>query len=235
MGETHRSPGKFCCIAMGPQSGASGISVGWWWWRPRRCLFFHTEVVEPALLPNPCSHCLWYRDERWSPCSSPGLPPMFRDCTELGSSSLSQSQGCTELGSGLYPRPRVAQSCGRISVPIAGLYGAGVGSLPPSWGLHGAGVRFPHPSAGILTCDPRTGRLGRSTRRRLPGAGARGRAASRLAGRPCCRPSAASGAQSRFRAEQGGGARLRPPLAPRPPPPPGSRPQPRQDALQVPT
>jgi hypothetical protein len=28
LGETHRSPGKLCCIAMGPPSGASGISVG---------------------------------------------------------------------------------------------------------------------------------------------------------------------------------------------------------------
>lgn len=178
-----------------------------------------------------------------------------------GVGSLYQSRVCTELRSGPYPSPSVARSwlgsglcpsssiarswspvpCpspgiirswGRVPVPGSGL-------LPGS-GLHGAGVQFPAPVPGLhrsrgdlpATREPsaRDAPRGAASREQEP-------EADQCPGPRTSHavvPAAAAVAQSRFRAEQGGGARLRPPLAPRPRQP-GSRPRPRQDALQVPT
>lgn len=75
-----------------------------------------------------------------------------------GTKSPSQSLACTKVG-------------GRWGVPESP--GHGAGRAQRWW-------------QATLTCVRRTGLLRRSTRRCLPGAGARGRAAPRPAGRPCC-------------------------------------------------
>lgn len=178
-----------------------------------------------------------------------------------GVGSLYQSRVCTELRSGPYPSPSVARSwlgsglCPSSSVarswspvpcPSPGIIRSwgrvpvpGSGLLPGS-GLHGAGVQFPAPVPGLHRSRGDLPATREPSARDVPrGAASREQEpeADQCPGPRTAHavvPAAAAVAQSRFRAEQGGGARLRPPLAPRPRQP-GSRPRPRQDALQVPT
>lgn len=141
-----------------------------------------------------------------------------------GTGSLSQSRACTEF---------VGGRCLESLSPTPGCQGTEV--------VRGVGA--------ALTCVQRTGLPQRSTRRCLPGAGARSKAAPRPAGRPCCarrppradprrrlqpgvparaasRPGRAdpgsqrSGGRAGGRRARGGGARSRPrPAPPRGPPP----------------
>lgn len=216
MGQTRSSPGGLCYIAMGPPSGASGISgVG------RLSVLSHTEVGEPAL--------------RSTACQVPAPTGYGIEMREM--EPLLQSRTATDVPA---PVPGLHAAGVQFPVPVPGLHRAGVGSLSLSRGCTELGSTFLTPVPGLhrargdlpATREPgaRDVPRGAASREQEPEAEQRPgpRAAHAVV------PAAAAGAQSRFRAEQGGGARLRPPLAPRPRQP-GSRPRPRQDALQVPT